>query len=45
VQGRSYPGARGAKPSLKKIPPPLMKSGYLAFKILMKKGKILKIKP
>jgi len=25
--------------------PPLMKSGHLAFKIVIKKGKILKIKP
>jgi len=46
VQGRSHPGARGLSPHPEKIPlPPLTKSGHLAFKIVIKKGKILKIKP
>jgi len=46
VQGRSHLGAREAKPPPEKnFSSPLTKSGYLAFKIVMKRGKILKIKP
>jgi len=41
----AIPGPGGEAPSsLKKIPSPLTKSGNLAFKIVTKKEKILKIK-
>jgi len=40
------PGPGGEAPPEKNFPPPpLTKSGHLAFKIVFKKGKILKIKP
>jgi len=46
VQGRSHPGAREAKNLLKKISlSPDEIRFFLAFIIVMKKGKILKIKP
>jgi len=44
IQGRIQPGARGAKSPLKNNSLPLRKSDHLAFKIMIKKGKILKTK-
>jgi len=38
-------GGEGGEAPLKKVSPSLTKSDHLAFKIEIKKGKILKIKP
>jgi len=41
----AIPGLGGLSPPEKNFAPLLTKSGHLAFKTVIKKGKILKIKP
>jgi len=45
LQGHSQPGASEGEAPLEKNSPPLTKSGHLAFKVVIKNRKMLKIKP